>query len=310
MAVTQNWQKAIGRITSWETAHHKHSVFLITTNIGKTMVLKKIEHQPTHQRITSEYKVLCYLQKHRIPVSVPILTDDGKLYVKNEGHIFTLSPTISTKSPLTSVNEQERYMAIGSELGRFHRVMASYPDPIESWTMDLPNKLENEVFPFLEQKLDSEQFNQLQQKIISIAPTIAASWEKLPTQTIHGDFHGGNILFDGKEVIGIIDLDHIPIGARLYDISYFLADEVKNRIGDPNRLASWLASYDHLIIGYTQEVLLTSSEKSALWLGMLITQLLFIEWFVRSQNEEHVDKNIRVFNWIYDHQQEIKVAIS
>ena len=305
LSVLRNWQNSIGRIVAWTPAHDKQTVFLIKTDKGQRLVFKQIQHVPTDDRLTSEYRVLHYLHKHGIPVSVPLLTDNGEFYTEVEGQIFTLSPALSVTTHHTKPNERHRYSSIGRALGRFHYVMSTYPDPIESWTMNLPYKLENDVFPFLEQAFESQKFTQLQQRITPIKQALYYIWEQLPTQYIHGDFHGGNILFDGGKVTGFIDLDHLPIGARIYDLSYFLADEGKTRIDDKQKLTSWLDSFQYMFEGYTEEISLSSDERNAIWYGMLITQLLFVYWFAKSKDQVNLEKNLKVLNWIYDHKQNI-----
>jgi Ser/Thr protein kinase RdoA (MazF antagonist) len=309
-AVLQHWHKVIGQVVAWENTHHKDTVFKITADTGKTWILKKVLHLPTHDRLISEYNVLRYLHDHDVPVSVPLLTDSGDVFVEFNEQIFTLSPALPTNSSTVKANDRQRYKGIGRALGHFHHLLGTYPDPIESWTMNISDKLENEIFPYLEETLNPGNFSLFQQQLKSIKSQLIANWQQLPTQYIHGDFHGGNILFDGNKVTGFIDLDHLPIGTRIYDISYFLADEVKNRIDDSKKLESWLASFIYLIYGYTHEICLSTQEQDKLWHGMLFTQLMFIDWFVKSKNEEHIEKNTRVFNWIYTHQTDIHTILN
>jgi Ser/Thr protein kinase RdoA (MazF antagonist) len=267
-------------------------------------------HQPTSERLIAEYDVLCYLHEHGVPVSVPLMTDDQCCYAEVSGQIFTLSPEIHVTNDWHETKNVMRYTYIGRSLGNFHKILASYPKPIPSWTMNLPQQLETEIFPLLESQLSPPYMVALQEKLNLIKPIIYTAWSQLPTQHIHGDCHGGNILFDGKEVRGFIDFDHLPIGAHVYDISYFLADEVKTRIGSDKALADWLTSFSYIIVGYIQEMSLTALEKDMLWYGMLITQLMFIYWFVKNGNQEHTDKNLSVFNWIYQHKLAITTAIA
>ena len=307
--ILQYWQSSIGKLVDWEVAHHKHTVFYITTDNGKRFVLKQVQRIPTVERLESEYRLLCYLQDHDIPVSVPLLTKDNRPFVITDNKIFTLSPNLYGAHSQSNLDNKTRYQRIGHALAHFHKVLATYPHPIQSWTMDLPQKLQNEILPLLNQQLDAEQKNALLHRIQAIQPTINTLWQQLPTQRIHGDCHGGNLLFDGVKVCGFIDLDHLPMGVRVYDIFYFLADEVKTRIHQSDELEQWITSFPKLIAGYEQITLLESQEKEAIWYGMLITQLLFVEWFLRHNDTEQTDKNLQVFDWIYAHQKAIANAI-
>ena len=308
--VLQNWQQSIGNVVHWEIAHDKQTVFYITTDTGKRLVLKQILHQPSVDRLQSEYDVLRYLKSHAIPVSVPLLTDIGQHYINVDGQIYTLSPNISPANPKVWVNDKNRYLQIGNALAQFHKALATYPKTIPSWTMNLPQKLEDEIFPFLNDNVPQHHVTKLMQQIKPIQSKMYALWSRLPTQYIHGDCHGGNVLFDGEDVCGFIDLDHLPIGTRIYDIAYFLADEVKNRINEPDKLIHWLDAFGNIITGYEGLLRLTRQEKDAIWYGMLITQLLFIHWFAKNGNSEHKRKNLNVFDWIYTQQVRIVSATS
>ena len=127
-----HWQNSIGQIISYTATHNKETVFLITNNVGKTWILKKIIHVPTQVRLLSEYKVLNYLYIHGVPVSVPLLTDSGDLYVEFDGQISTVSPALSSHSSTLKTNDRQRYLSIGRALGHFHSVIATYPYPIDN----------------------------------------------------------------------------------------------------------------------------------------------------------------------------------
>lgn len=48
----------------------------------------------------------------------------------------------------------------------------------------------------------------------------SAGVEGWPTQLIHGDWHPGNLLFDGPRIVGLLDFDSVRIGARALDLGY------------------------------------------------------------------------------------------
>lgn len=86
----------------------------------------------------------------------------------------------------------------------------------------------------------------------------------LPEQYIYGDCHGGNILVTAGDVSGFVDLDHLPLGARVYDLFYLKADRLKERIYEPEWLTNRLRLLPHLVAGYERETILTPRERAAL----------------------------------------------
>jgi Ser/Thr protein kinase RdoA (MazF antagonist) len=176
--------------------------------------------------------------------------------------------------------------------------------------MDLPHKLREEIEPYLAQHLPSNHLASVNTVLSTIEEAMVQALANLPIQRIHGDCHGGNILWDSSGVYGIVDLDHLPIGPRTYDLGHFLADRVKVRIADPEQLAQWLGSFAWLIRSYEREMPLTAREKSALWYSMLASQFLFIDWFLRHEQGELVTRNVDVLMWIYSHKEAIEGQIS
>ena len=86
----------------------------------------------------------------------------------------------------------------------------------------------------------------------------------LPCQHIHGDSHSGNILLHHGQVSGFIDLDHLPLGPRVYDLGYLMADLMKNRLYRAKALAQCLSVLGALLRGYEEETPLTERERAAL----------------------------------------------
>ena len=76
-----------------------------------------------------------------------------------------------------------------------------------------------------------------------------AALADLPTQLTHGDCNAGNVLVHNGEITGYIDLDHLPHGPRVRDLSYYLASRLLDQIvdGDPHAM---VAVPRHYVAGY------------------------------------------------------------
>jgi homoserine kinase type II len=44
------------------------------------------------------------------------------------------------------------------------------------------------------------------------------AYAKMPTTPIHGDYHAGNVKFDGEETVGLFDFDWSKMDVRLFDV--------------------------------------------------------------------------------------------
>src|SRR3712207_6816883 len=130
-----HWSQAIGTANSWRPLHHKHSVLAVTTNQGQ-FVLKQVVQTPDEERLMSEYRVLQHLKLEGVPVAVPLLADNGQPFVADQGQIYTVAPMLPMSNDISSSPER-LYANLGSAIGRLHKALATYPDAIPSWTMDL-----------------------------------------------------------------------------------------------------------------------------------------------------------------------------
>jgi Ser/Thr protein kinase RdoA (MazF antagonist) len=195
------------------------------------------------------------------------------------------------------------YHNLGTALGRLHRALAEYPGEIHSWKMDLPKRILSEAVPVLMKYLDEAGERRLLRVVSNLREPINVFLTNLPSQHIHGDCHGGNVLFDGELVSGFIDLDHLPFGPRIWDLGYYLADWVKNHFHDPEEMERWFEILPDLVNGYAEEIDITPQERQAILYIMLGTQVIFAAWFFEPLNQpDRALLNMEAFYWIYDHQ--------
>lgn len=100
----------------------------------------------------------------------------------------------------------------------------------------------------------------------------------LPRQLIHRDYHAGNVLFDEDRLSGLIDLDHLMIGPRIFDLCYcMLGGSLLAIVGS----AHWLECLKALVAGYEAHIHLTAAERSAIPDMMIEIELIFMRWYRR-----------------------------
>lgn len=309
------WTRHIGPITGLEAAHQnwagcEMTVWTVTTEGGEQFILKDITGRLNARRIETEYDLLRHLQARGVPVAVPTLSDDGQIGVKDQERIYLLYPLLPADHHVPPADIKRVYANIGAAVARLHKALATYPGQIDSWTMNLPHRIFEEAMPRVQDLLSGQDAEAFRQAIVALKDEMEEALGNLPMQYIHGDCHGGNYLLYRGDVSGFIDLDHLPIGPRAYDIGYLLADMAKAQFFDNHAHQGWLDSFDCVIAGYQQESSLSGREKDALWFIMLATQVLFVDWFLEHNQDELAGKNLGAFYWIYRHRAEITCRIS
>jgi Ser/Thr protein kinase RdoA (MazF antagonist) len=307
-ALLKRWP--IGDVVACEPLHHKGTVFLITTDRGARVILKTIGDPGQVERLMAEYRVLLHLQAAEVPVAVPLLAHDGRPFVQDGDNIYTLAPELASGGDTTGMGMERVYHNIGLAIGRLHKVLATYPEEIPSWRMDLPQRILGEAVPRINMHVAGPQLEAFNRIMTPIGDAFADALADLPVQHIHGDCHGGNILLHDGTVSGFIDLDHLPVGPKPYDLGSLLADRVKWQMVHPDAVNMWLEYVDRVIVGYEQENCLSGREKEAIWWIMLAVQVLMTEWFSERHDETNVALNLAAFHWIHSHKEEIVPRMS
>jgi Ser/Thr protein kinase RdoA (MazF antagonist) len=280
--------------------------FFVGTERHERFVLKNVRGGPNAARLDTEYHLLQYLQLSGVPVAVPVLTDDGRLTIENAHGIYLLYPVLPTDAEdAPAVAIRITYTKLGAALAKLHQALAGYPNSIDSWTMNLPKTIADEALPQIQRSLTGEPLARFEQIMAALQRELNDALTGLPLQYIHGDCHGGNVLFYRGEVSGFIDLDHLPRGPRVYDIGYYLADQAKIPFVGDQTLDNWLEDFPCVLAGYEQVAPLLAQERHALWYIMLATQLMFVYWFFKHESTDAAQKNLAAFYWLYEQRTEI-----
>jgi Ser/Thr protein kinase RdoA (MazF antagonist) len=323
-SILRRWEHHTGPIRESRSLYHKGTVLAVTFQSGARYVLKEVaKGQPLDRRLArlaAEHRLLLYLADQGVPVPAPLTADDGRTYVRHPqggaavGTLHVMLPNSGAKradggeggSTVLTWEQPEVWTNVGAAIGRLHSALAAYPDEIVSWHMALPERIREKALPAVRRRLRGAQVQALDAVFNGLTGDVCAALADLPEQHIHGDCHGSNILIDDGEVSGFIDLDHLPLAPRVYDLFYLPPDRLKWRLDEPGAPEAMLPLFPHLITGYEREHTLTPRERAALWPGMLATQLFFTQAFAEQGNQGHIDRNLRALTWIHEHRDDIR----
>jgi Ser/Thr protein kinase RdoA (MazF antagonist) len=126
----------------------------------------------------------------------------------------------------------------------------------------------------------------------------------LPEQRIHGDCHLGNILLSEEKVTGIIDLDHLPIGPKIYDLAYLLANRAAD---DTEQMAAITAG---VVTGYRTAGTLDPRELAAIVPAMFAIQLQLVGWVLGNPRfATNASAHLNGYFWINEHYDELHAAV-
>jgi Ser/Thr protein kinase RdoA (MazF antagonist) len=305
MELLAPWRTVLG--ASARTSTHTGTTTLVAADDGSAYVLKRVvgldDLGERRFRLVSEYRVLTHLQAAGLPVALPLLTDEGRVFatVVGEDAIFTLTPQ------LPAGDDTSPYLEIGAALGRLHGALSTCPFDVPSWTIDLVPRTFDEAVRDITSALDAPVVDELLGVLERRRPRLLEAMTGLPAQRIHGDFHRGNILVHEGEVSGIVDLDHLPVGPRIYDLAYFLADRVAvpTSLELEERTEEFLGACGELVDGYASTNALSPAEVAAIGPVMLAVQLQLIGWNATQPGYRWTEDHLLGFRWTDAHFDEL-----
>jgi Ser/Thr protein kinase RdoA (MazF antagonist) len=274
-AALDAWKSVVGaaRVEPMDKVHNP--IWKVTGEDGRQWVLKHLSEWPAGVGPVDEYRVLCYLQASGLPVAAPVVTDDG-LIAYNADNLGTdpyeerpTGPHAYALIPLLR-NDPERHESpelahtIGAGIGRLDRMLAECPWHVTSFTNDPAPDILGEDYAKLPAKL--------REVVDPLRDQLWAALTDLPTQLTHGDCNVGNVLVHNGEVTGYIDLDHLPHGPRVRDLSYYLHSRLLDQIidGEPDTLTAVLR---HYVAGYHTIHPLNEREQAAV-VPLMLTALV------------------------------------
>lgn len=279
-----------------------NAIWRVTGEDGREWVLKHLPEFAPGGGPVEQFRVLGYLQAHGIPVAVPVVTDDGLIAFNADNlrpgevekqptgkEAYALIPLLPADSGLAESSELAR--TIGAGIGRLDRVLADCPWPVTSFTDDPgPDIL-------------SERYAGLTEELRALVEPFRDRWFSaivdLPMQRTHGDCNVGNVLVHHGEVTGYIDLDHLPMGPRVRDLSYYLSSRFVEQVdgGNPDAMVAVL---HHYVAGYHSEHPLTDRELAAVVPMMLTITVGGADWCLNGwvPSPTNFQRNLRTIEWL------------
>lgn len=297
----QNWRSVVFGETTYQSLSKTNFVWRVTASSGAYILKEVGKVNPQGQvesKLAADFNAWAYLKARGIPVALPLLTDAGQPYVTVDDLYFCLFPELPSRqdpeSPVEIVQSN-----IGAAVARLHRALAEYPGPVHSWTMRLPERIFDEALSVIFRHLDPGERASLEAILSWVKDPLLTALSGLPTHVIHGDCHGGNILLDGVEVSGMIDLDHMPIGPRLYDLGYYLNGPASEIYKQPER-EDWFFNQvlPAFLKGYNSVAPLKDAERKALPYLMMGVDLIMAGWFFEPLDIPNWSmENLELFAW-------------
>lgn len=218
------WESVVGAAQLEPGPLVTNPTWCVASEDGRRFVLKQLPEYPTGVGPVEQFRVLYYLQRAGIPIAPPIVTDDGSIHTPVEGRSYALLPFVPndrTNHELEPTAAATAF-AIGTAIGQLDKTLADCPWRVHSYVDEPAPEILGKALP----KLPAE----ITQPLGPFVDRLWAAVSKLPTQRTVGDCNAGNVLVRDNQVSAFIDLDHLPIGPRVWDLSDYLASRLRTHL--------------------------------------------------------------------------------
>ncbi|MCY4200618.1 MAG: phosphotransferase [Gammaproteobacteria bacterium] len=217
------------------------------------------------------FSLVEHLESHGLSVPVPLRTTSGGRMTSYRGREVGVVKRFVGKHP--RVASETQCHAIGAFLGQMHEAAESLDPAAEPHPRDLTwlRTTAAEVRTLL----DAESSYVLDNAVSMVGALLERSdVQALPTGIVHGDLFRDNALFEGNELVAVIDFHHAARSMLVFDIAIALNDWA---LDGQCRMRS--SSGDALLAGYEEVRSLNFAETVYLDAFRLYAALCF--WISR-----------------------------
>ena len=206
--------------------------------------------------IEYDHALRSFLAQRDLPAPAPVPAADGRTWLQLDDGVYEMSAELPGK--MQPSPDLKQLNAAGAILARFHQLgfefdHAGKRDFIREDHVTILKPLLTELTALPAKPDQKQQLAALANALDDVALGLEGTDQGLEQSIIHGDFHPGNLLFEGKQVSAVLDYDYAVRGATLRDLGdalMFFATRHRHPF-DPDDIRSltqpWLIDTDRTV---------------------------------------------------------------
>jgi len=260
-----------------EAAHQRrHLKLVVDTSEGKFLVKTYNRLPEILDNLRFQHRLSAFLEENELPIAHIQEAKNGKKIIEQDKWAMELQRFIPGDAmKITSKTLPEASKA----LGKFHHVCRDYPVPerdARKWRFsEVPREMFAQLYAEAQRQGGSPGLDKQCNTIALFLQesTNELSWgafDLFETGLIHGDWHSGNLIFNGNTLGAIIDLEFAGDGCYLEDLAYALSNLCVRTAVDEERLEQ---RTEMLLHHYQEFRTLSPSEEKALYFAVGIKHI-------------------------------------
>jgi len=259
----------IARLYTVPNVHQRrHRKYLVESEAGKFLAKTYRAEPEVLDALRFQHRLSAHLDQNNLPVPIIQPAFSGAKIVEIEDWALELQEWVEGESMKVTGNN---LMNSSDALGFFHVVCRDFPCPERDARMWRFSEVPRDMFASLYEMAKKERPTT---EIDTACNTIALflreatnelnldARERFETGLIHGDWHSGNLLFRGDDLVAIIDLEFSGDGCYLEDLSYAASNLCVRTTTEAKKLHQRI---DLLLAYYARHRTLAPSEERALY---------------------------------------------
>ena len=245
----EGW-RAVVRVPGGKNEHLR-----LTTGEGD-FYLRRSYCSKSLDELTPQLLLMRLLRMRGLPVPVPVSSTEGLQWAEVEGRLWVLTPALPG-SPYDD-RSADHLRAFGRMIARYHSTVSDLQG-----ARDEPRPL----VELREQLAGLESDDPLLERAERVVDELALLSPDLPRLIVHGGARRGSLLFEGDEVVSLLDFDSAHPDVRVLDLAVAVHDvgKVYTSVGaDDHQVNLDLDRVVGLLSAYCEVGTLTMSEAAAL----------------------------------------------
>jgi 4-aminobutyrate aminotransferase-like enzyme/aminoglycoside phosphotransferase (APT) family kinase protein len=224
--------------------------FRLQSDRGEDWVLKVVDVASDPQTVDCQVRVLRHLAEQAPDLPIPRLRPTrlgaplGLLAHDGESHATLLIEHLPGRLLGAIGADRERLAALGGSLGSLDRALQGFFHPALAQSLVWDVRRLAELAQFVGY-LQDDDARSLVREVVREFAELLPSLRGLSSQAIHGDCHGGNVLFDptAARVTGIIDFGDMIHAPRIFEPAVAMAELLGEGVAELDELPALLQAY-------------------------------------------------------------------
>ena len=269
-------------------AHQRrHRKLMVTTGAGKFLI-KTYKRDPyVLDALRFQHRLSQHLDDHGLPVARILPARTGKKIIERDDWALELQEFVEG-TPMEVTSDT---LAISAHaLGQMHDVCRDFPRPERDTRMwrfsEVPRTLFAQFFEMAKAKGNEAEVTEACNQIALFLRDASQelSWEarnQFETGLIHGDWHGGNLIFKDGRLQAIVDLEFAGDGCFLEDLAYGISNLCVRTTMKPERLSK---RTDIMLGNYQKHRNISPYEQVALYYAVGVKHVATVSYQALQSN--------------------------